>query len=56
MLRSDMAEKRQGFAELEDVDQGTFIRFLEWLYRGYYHGALPIQATAVVEPTPNVDN
>ena len=56
MLRSDMAEKRQGSAELEDVDQATFVRFLEWLYRGYYHAALPIQTTAVAMPTQDSDN
>ena len=34
-----MLEAKQGFATLEDVDQGTMVRFIEWLYRGYYHAA-----------------
>ena len=42
-----MLEGIQGFATLEDVDQGTMTRFIEWLYRGYYHPAPP---TRVVKP------
>lgn len=45
MMNLDMAEKGQGFAELDELDQGTFVRFLEWLYRGYYHAATPTQLT-----------
>lgn len=55
MLRNEMVEKNQGFAELEDVDPATFVRFLEWLYRGYYHAALPVQTITVAASTPKLD-
>lgn len=29
----------KGFATLEDVDTGTFVRFIEWAHRGYYTAA-----------------
>ena len=48
-----MAEAQQGFATLGEVDQGTFSRFVEWLYRGCYHAAEPKQlevAVAAKEP------
>ena len=51
MMQSDMVEKSQGFAELEDVDQATFVRFLQWLYQGYYHAALPIPTPTLANPT-----
>lgn len=31
-----MAEAQKGFATLDDVDTGTFVRFIEWAYKGYY--------------------
>lgn len=34
-----MAEAQKGFATLEDVDKGTFVRFIEWAHRGYYSAA-----------------
>ena len=34
-----MAEAQKGFATLEDVDKGTFVRFIEWAHRGYYTAA-----------------
>lgn len=34
-----MAEAQKGFATLEDVDYGTFVRFIEWAHRGYYTAA-----------------
>ena len=52
MIQSDMVEKRQGFAELEDVDQATFVRFLQWLYQSYYHAALPTTTPTLANPTP----
>ena len=36
MINGHMAEAQKGFATLEDVDQGTFVRFIEWAHRGYY--------------------
>lgn len=39
MINGQMAEARKGFAVLEDVDEGTFKRFLEWAYKGYYKAA-----------------
>ena len=34
-----MAEAQQGFAVLKDVDEGTFARFAQWAYSGYYISA-----------------
>ena len=31
-----MAEAQQGFADMKDVDEGTFERYVEWSYKGYY--------------------
>lgn len=36
MINGHMAEAEQGFAMLKDVDGGTFVRFTEWAYKGYY--------------------
>ena len=34
-----MAEAQKGFATMNDVDTGTFVRFIEWAHRGYYTAA-----------------
>ena len=34
-----MAEAQTGFAVIEDVDEGTFVRFIQWAYNGYYDAA-----------------
>ncbi|MCJ1458699.1 hypothetical protein MMC28_009073 [Mycoblastus sanguinarius] len=34
-----MAEAHRGYAVLKEVDQGTFSRFIEWAYKGYYTAA-----------------
>ena len=47
MIHGPMAEAQQGFATLEDVDVGTFLRFVEWLYHGWYHAAEPAVVMAV---------
>ena len=39
MINSGMLESQQGYAVLEDVDKGTFARFVHWAYSGAYHGA-----------------
>ena len=36
MINGQMAEAQKGFAVLEEVDKGTFERFIEWAYKGYY--------------------
>ena len=36
MINGHMAEAQQGFAVLKEVDEGTFIRFVQWAYNGYY--------------------
>ena len=55
MINNDMLEGNQGFATLEDVDQGTLTRFIEWLYRGYYHPAAPKQIPKPEQPSENPD-
>lgn len=39
MINGQMAEAQKGFAILEEVDEGTFERFIEWAYKGYYTAA-----------------
>lgn len=39
MINGLMAEAQRGFAVLDDVDEGTIQRFIEWAYKGYYTGA-----------------
>ena len=34
-----MAEAQKGFATLEDVDEATFVRFIEWAHKGFYTAA-----------------
>ena len=35
-INGNWAEKQEGFAVLTDVDKGTFLRFAQWAYNGYY--------------------
>ena len=54
MINGHMAEAQRGFATLEDVDTGTFVRFIEWAHRGYYTAA---EFTAVeIESPPTATN
>ena len=39
MINGSMAEAQKGFAVLEDVDEGTLARFIEWAYKGCYTAA-----------------
>ena len=39
MINGPMVEVQKGFAVLEDTDEGTFVRFIEWAYKGYYTAA-----------------
>lgn len=44
-MNNGMAETCGGVASLRNVDQGTFARFIEWAYKGYYTAAsLSLQA------------
>ena len=43
MIHGAMAEAQQGFATIKEVDHGTFSRFVDWLYKGYYHAAEPAE-------------
>ena len=36
MIHGHLSEAQQGFAILEDVDEGTFIRFIRWAYNKDY--------------------
>lgn len=51
MINGRMAEAQNGFAVLEDVDKGTFERFMEWAYKGYYTAA-NYDLEASVPPRP----
>lgn len=39
MINGPMSEAQKGCATLQDVDRGTFIRFLQWAYTGQYFAA-----------------
>ncbi|KAL9118176.1 MAG: hypothetical protein Q9187_005280 [Circinaria calcarea] len=39
MINGRMSEAQKGFAVLDDVDVGTFTRFIRWAYTGYYFPA-----------------
>lgn len=39
MIHGQMVEAQQGFAVLKEVDEGTFTRFAQWAYKGYYSAA-----------------
>ena len=45
MINGHMSEAQNGFAVIQDVDEGTFVRFIEWAYNGYYEaGELKIDS------------
>ena len=39
MINGHLIEAQQGFAVLKEVDKGTFTRFAQWAYKGYYSAA-----------------
>lgn len=51
MINGQMAEAQKGFAVLEEVDEGTFERFIEWAYKGYYTAA-DFELKASSPPSP----
>lgn len=53
MINGHMAEAENGFAVLKEVDGGTFRRFIEWAYKGYYTPAdIKIEINSPPSPTP----
>ena len=52
MMNGDMSEAQKGYAVLEDVDEGTFGRFTEWAYEGYYTPGQVIHRSFVVKEAP----
>ena len=38
-MNGSWAEAQESFATLEDVDEGTFVRFIEWAHKGCYTAA-----------------
>ena len=50
MINGPMAEAQNGFATLEDIDEGTFVRFIEWAHKGYYTAG---EFTIAVEEGPD---
>ncbi len=54
MINGQMAEAQKGFAVLEEVDEGTFERFIEWAYKGYYTAAnFDLEASSPPSPVPS---
>lgn len=57
MINGHLSEAQQGFAILEDVDEGTFVRFIRWAYNKDYpapeHTLVEsISETSAQRPTP----
>lgn len=55
MIHGRMAEAQEGFAILEEVDKGTFERFMDWTYKGYYKAA-DFETDASISPTPDTSS
>ena len=56
-----MSEAEEGFAKLNDVDEGTFVRFSQWACKGYYPAANftlvdAANAEAVLSPASELPN
>lgn len=49
MINGHMAEAQEGLATLKDVGVDTFVRFIEWAYKGYYTAA---EFTTVAHESP----
>ena len=54
MINGHMTEAQSGFAVIEDVDEGTFVRFIQWAYNGYYEaGEFKIDSPTADSTSPN---
>ena len=51
MINGPMSEAQKGCATLQDVDRGTFIRFMQWAYTGQYFAAEFRQDPSLPEPS-----
>ena len=49
---SGMRESQEKVATLDGVSRKTFERFLEWVYKGFYTAAEPIEEAAPELPAP----
>ena len=54
MINGYMSEAQEGFAVMKDVDEGTFVRFIQWAYSGYYDAGKfkidsPMAGSALIE-------
>ena len=55
MINGEMAEAQKGFATLQEVDEGTFARFIEWAYKGYYTAAgFEVETSGSASPVPSM--
>lgn len=59
MINGHLSEAQQGFAILEDVDEGTFVRFIRWAYNKDYpapeHTLVEGSSeTSAQRPTPDI--
>lgn len=56
MMNGEMKEAQDSCATLEDVDKGTFLRFVEFLYDGYYTSAEPITRSGLGDIRDLIDD
>ena len=41
MINGEMSEAQRGYAVLEETEQNTFDRFVQWMYKGFYEPGEP---------------
>ena len=56
MINGNMSEAQNGFAVLEDVDEGTFGRFVRWAYTGTYAAAKVSMDVEEKSPVDTITN
>lgn len=55
MINGHLSEARQGFAVLDDVDEGTFLRFVRWTYSNDYPAQEHRSVDPFEDPAPTKD-
>ncbi|MCJ1473682.1 hypothetical protein MMC13_002333 [Lambiella insularis] len=57
MMNGSMEEAQKGYAILKEVDGGTFERFIEWAYKGFYTAAtFGLHSSSSSPASPNKDD